>query len=198
MWRLFALVCASVLACSTPGCTHGRAATELGMPDVHNFGEVDPGTLYRAARCDAAGIEELVHHYGVRTIVNLDDKDDVCAAIHRDGLNYYRLPSNPLGQSRRQMTQFLRLMADARSARAADVLPVYVHCNRGADRTGEAVAAYRIVFQGWCPNRAIDEMSAYHYWSGFHEPKKFLAKLRPGDESIVKDVPPPKPARCRG
>jgi protein tyrosine/serine phosphatase len=179
------------------GCTHGAPATELGMPDVHNFGEVDPGKLYRAARCDEAGIDEMVSHYHIRTVVNLDDKDDVCAAIRRNGLNYYRLPSNPLSQSRQQMKQFLRLMADATSGRAADVLPVYIHCNRGADRTGEAVAAYRIVFQNWTPEQAIAEMSQYHYWDGFHEPKKFLRALNPGDLSVVNDVDAPARAECR-
>src|SRR4051812_19610927 len=140
-----------LLLLGVAGCTHGKPATELGMPDVRNFGEVDPGKLYRAARCDTAGIDELVSHYHIRTVVNLDGTDDVCEAIRRNGLRYYQLPSNPLGQSRKQMTQFLRLIADARDGRAVDVLPVYVHCNRGADRTGEAVAAYRIVFQGWTP-----------------------------------------------
>src|SRR3954454_18443265 len=165
---------ALVLLLFLAGCTHGKSATELGMPDVRNFGEVDPGKLYRAARCDEAGIDEMMAHYHIRTVVNLDEKDDVCAAIQRNGLNYYRLPSNPLGQSRRQMKQFLRLMADATAGRSEEVFPVYIHCNRGADRTGEAVAAYRIVFKNWTPEQAIEEMSQYHYWNGFHEPKKFL------------------------
>src|SRR3954469_18968936 len=107
---LFLLLCLA-------GCTHGKPATELGMPDVRNFGEVDPGKLYRAARCDEAGIDQMVSHYHIRTVLNLDEADDVCAAIRRNGLNYYRLPSSALGQNRQQMKQFLRLMADARDGR---------------------------------------------------------------------------------
>jgi protein tyrosine/serine phosphatase len=187
---------ALTLLITLTGCTHGAPATEQGMPHVRNFGEVDPGKLYRAARCDDAGIDELVAQYHIRTVVNLDDKDDVCAAIRRNGLNYYQLPSNPLGQSRRQMKEFLRLMADAIGGGTGQVLPVYVHCNRGADRTGEAVAAYRIVFQQWTPDQAMAELSKYHYWAGFHEPKMFLATLKPGDLSVVNGVEAPAPAKC--
>jgi len=176
------------------GCSHGRRATELGMPDVRNFGEVEPGVLYRAARCGAAGIDQLVSHYHIRTIVNLDKDDDVCAAIRRHGLHYYRLPSNAARRNETQMKQFLRLMAEARDGSAADVLPVYVHCDRGADRTGEAVAAYRIVFQNWTADKAIAELSKYHYLQVFTEPKKFLRTLRPGDVEILRDVGPPTPA----
>jgi protein tyrosine/serine phosphatase len=128
--------------------------------------------------------------------VNLDQDDDICDAIRRHGLHYYQLPSHGSSQNRRQMKQFLRLMDDARAGRAPDVLPVYVHCNRGADRTGEAAAAYRIVFQGWSADRAIAELPKYHYWQGLTAPKKFLKALRPGDTSIVTNIDPPKPARC--
>src|SRR4051794_12994594 len=102
-----------LLCLGSAGCTHGKAATDLGMPDVRNFGEVDPARLYRAARCDSAGIDQLVAHYHIKTVVNLDEQDDVCDAIRRNGLLYYQFPSNALGQSRQQMKQFLRLMADA-------------------------------------------------------------------------------------
>ena len=36
--------------------------------------------------------------------------------------------------------------------------PVLVHCKHGADRTGCIVALYRIVFQSWSKEAAIDEM----------------------------------------
>jgi protein tyrosine/serine phosphatase len=36
--------------------------------------------------------------------------------------------------------------------------PVFVHCRRGSDRTGTAVAVYRICVEGWSREAAIDEM----------------------------------------
>lgn len=45
--------------------------------------------------------------------------------------------------------------------------PVLVHCWHGSDRTGSVVAAYRIVFQGWTPAAALDELR--HGGFGYHE-----------------------------
>jgi len=36
-------------------------------------------------------------------------------------------------------------------------LPVFVHCERGADRTGMMCAMYRIIVCGWTKPEAIDE-----------------------------------------
>ena len=47
--------------------------------------------------------------------------------------------------------------------------PVYVHCAAGKDRTGYAVATYRIVEQGWDADSAIEEMFDFRYnpiWFG--------------------------------
>ena len=37
--------------------------------------------------------------------------------------------------------------------------PVFVHCQRGADRTGFMVGLYRIAEQGWSAEMAYDEAS---------------------------------------
>ena len=42
--------------------------------------------------------------------------------------------------------------------------PTLVHCLHGEDRTGMVVAAWRILVQGWSPEKAIDEMYSF----GFH------------------------------
>ena len=55
----------------------------------------------------------------------------------------------------------------SRGLRLADSRPsrqkVFVHCKRGADRTGVFVAAYRIAFDHWTPTQAMAEMNAFHY-----------------------------------
>lgn len=45
--------------------------------------------------------------------------------------------------------------------------PVLVHCQHGSDRTGTMCAIYRIVFQGWSKEKAIQEMTQGNY--GFHK-----------------------------
>lgn len=45
--------------------------------------------------------------------------------------------------------------------------PVLVHCWKGSDRAGFFVAGYRIIFQGWSRETAIDEMR--HGGFGFND-----------------------------
>jgi hypothetical protein len=51
-------------------------------------------------------------------------------------------------------------------------LPIYIHCEKGVDRTGFMVASYRIHVQGWSKWRAICEMikegmHPWFYWWAF-------------------------------
>jgi protein tyrosine/serine phosphatase len=45
--------------------------------------------------------------------------------------------------------------------------PTLVHCEHGADRTGLVTALYRIAYQGWNKNAAIDELENGNF--GFHD-----------------------------
>jgi tyrosine-protein phosphatase SIW14 len=44
--------------------------------------------------------------------------------------------------------------------------PLLVHCKHGSDRTGVVIAMYRIVFQNWSKEKALDELLNGGY--GFH------------------------------
>jgi hypothetical protein len=102
-----------------------------------NFHTVIPGRIYRGAQPSPGVVATLARDYGVRTIVNLRGS---CL-----GVDWY------VGQTR--MVQELgiaqedisfsasRLPSAAELRRLLDVLegteyPIYVHCRRGADRTG--------------------------------------------------------------
>jgi protein tyrosine/serine phosphatase len=48
--------------------------------------------------------------------------------------------------------------------------PVYIHCRHGQDRTGIAVAAYRMKMQGWSLSEAQAEMQDFGFnniWVNF-------------------------------
>ena len=53
----------------------------------------------------------------------------------------------------REVVRFLKIIADKERT------PVFVHCQRGADRTGIICAMYRIIMQNWDKTEAIDEMT---------------------------------------
>lgn len=60
----------------------------------------------------------------------------------------------------------LYLVAGLMNKAAMDKSAILVHCKAGKDRTGMAVAAYRIVYDAWPAKRAIEEMkqNGFHTW----------------------------------
>jgi protein tyrosine/serine phosphatase len=56
-----------------------------------------------------------------------------------------------------QVAQFLKLMRENPDRK------VFVHCERGAERTGVMVACYRMSSEGWTPDRALGEMEKFGF-----------------------------------
>jgi protein tyrosine phosphatase len=54
-----------------------------------------------------------------------------------------------------QIVSALKVMNDTSTG------PVFVHCKRGADRTGTVIACYRISHDRWAVTKALDEASGY-------------------------------------
>ena len=129
-------------------------------PGVENFGQVT-NVLYRGAQPTAAGFTEL-QKMGVSIIVNFrDERDERAAEKHQVeslGLKYVEIPwSGSDDPSNAQVVQFLNLVRDNPQAK------IFVHCKRGADRTGTMVAAYRIAVEHKAVADAVDEMHQFHY-----------------------------------
>jgi tyrosine-protein phosphatase SIW14 len=135
-------------------------------PAIARFQQVD-ARLYRGGQPDAAGFERL-RQLGIRTIVNLRHTDDERELVESMGFRYVALPTHlrPFGVGgglRDEVVQrFFELVDDPANG------PIYVHCRRGADRTGTLVAMYRIARQGWSVDAAYDEARAsgmrwWHY-----------------------------------
>jgi protein-tyrosine phosphatase len=92
----------------------------------------------------------------VRTVLNLRGDDEHARAEGREaralGLRYFNVPISRAGRPSRERIEELMALVDA-----PENQPVFVHCKRGADRTGAFVAAYRITHDGWTGERALAE-----------------------------------------
>ncbi len=156
---------------SAPAVRNPRWAVPRQAPGLSNFYEVSPA-LYRGAKPTREGLAHL-RRLGVKTVVSLrvfhGERELVAAA----GLGYERISFKVWHPEDEDLRRFLAIVTDP--AR----LPVFVHCQRGSDRTGTAVAVYRICVQGWSKEDAIDEMvnGGYHFARGFNHLTSYLRSL---------------------
>jgi tyrosine-protein phosphatase SIW14 len=137
----------------------------LGLPilasssvsGVGNFYQVDEH-VYRGAQPTPEGFQYLAS-IGVKTVLDLREADGRSREERRlvtvAGMHYVNVPMTGLTPpSEEQITNILALLEDSA------VGPVFVHCKRGADRTGAVIAAYRINHDHWNNQRALTEAMA--------------------------------------
>jgi protein tyrosine/serine phosphatase len=141
------------------GCsTVGQNAT-----GIQNFAQVSPD-LYRGAQPTAAGIKMLAARH-VKTVVNLRGQDEIdpreADQVRQAGMHYIVLNQDAENCTIKDVEDFLHVLLTTPR-------PIFVHCHAGRDRTGLAVAAYRICMQKWTVAAAKKELYAYgHYWALF-------------------------------
>src|SRR5262245_43397939 len=134
------------------------AQSEPSYKELPNFHRVSE-RLYRGAQPAPGGVKRLAE-LGIKTIINLRGEDDNTRAEQREaeaaGLRYHSVAMP--GLSRPSDEQIARVMA---VIAAEENGPVFVHCKRGADRTGTDVPVYRSTHAGWTGQKAVDEARRY-------------------------------------
>jgi protein tyrosine/serine phosphatase len=131
------------------------------------FGVVVPGAIYRCAQVEANLADDVLREHGIRHIINLGvykAKDARHAAeltaAEEQGVTIEEkgLGGDGLGDPQAYV-EALREMVEARRIGQA----VLVHCSAGQNRTGAAVALYRVLIEGWTPAAAVAEMKRYDF-----------------------------------
>jgi protein tyrosine/serine phosphatase len=189
------LTCAVVLGIAVPGCQYWagplplgvdndvRATSSLapslassrwaqpmelpGLPNLHKVSD----SMYRGAAPTAEGIRQL-KKLGIKTVVDLRDSgspDD----LRGTGMTYVRIPTTAWQPDEKAVVRFLQTVTDTSR------LPVFVHCQRGADRTGMMCAIYRVAMQGWSKDQAIEEMThgGFGFYSGWQNLVRYVRDL---------------------
>ncbi|MEO5960743.1 MAG: tyrosine-protein phosphatase [Opitutaceae bacterium] len=115
--------------------------------------------LYRCEQPEEKDIPHL-RQLGIRSILNLRRHNTDPKTLEKAGFSLLlqRMEADDLTVA--DLVAGLRLLRDAPK-------PVLVHCWHGSDRTGSLVAAYRIAFQDWTREAALDELRYGGF--GFHE-----------------------------
>jgi uncharacterized protein (TIGR01244 family) len=127
-------------------------------PELPNFHQVNEN-LYRGAQPHRGGLKKL-SELGIKTIINLrgesDDTRKEQAEAEASGMRYFNIPMSGLGRPTDEQVERALAIIDAR-----ENWPVFVHCQRGADRTGVIIAVYRILRNQWTAEQAIDEAKRF-------------------------------------
>jgi len=124
-----------------------------------NLYRVTPA-LYRCKQFTKEQVPAL-QKLGIRTVVDLRHTHTDDDLLRDSGIKAVSVPMNTWGINDERI-----IAALAAIRRAGADGPVAVHCEHGADRTGAVCAMYRVVYQGWTPGAAIDELR--HGGYGFH------------------------------
>jgi tyrosine-protein phosphatase SIW14 len=159
----------------TAGTKVSSCQADQQLKGLPNFGRVTEN-LYRGGQPTADGFSAL-HAMGVGIDVNLrDDRTEMASEQHEVeslGMKYVGIPwSASHDPSSAQIAEFLDLV------RANPNTKIFVHCRRGADRTGVMIAAYRIAVEHKSVAEAVSEMHRYHYdWLFRSQLKRYVESL---------------------
>ena len=130
-----------------------------GLPNLYRVTQ----TLYRSAQPDAEGFRGAAS-LGVRSVLSMRQTVSDAPLAQGTGLILYRVPMKSRYVAEKSGAKVVQAMRDLRIGMQAG--PVLVHCHHGADRTGLIAALWRILYEGWSKQAAIDEMIEGGY--GFH------------------------------
>jgi protein tyrosine/serine phosphatase len=152
------------------------ALASSSVPGINNFYQVD-AHVYRGAQPTTEGFEYLAN-IGVKTVLDLREDGyrsyGEAQLVTSLGMQYVNVPMTALTPpTQAEITRILALLEDGTTG------AVFVHCMRGADRTGAVIAAYRIDHDHWDNSRALKEAMSFGM-SFFQLPRQnFIRKFQP-------------------
>jgi tyrosine-protein phosphatase SIW14 len=141
----------------TSGLPKHSIATRRDVAGIVRFGEVSP-SLFRGGEPTLKGMETL-KKMGVDIVVNMRggrDKNEE-SEVKKLGMQYVSIPWHCPFPRDETFARFLKLIRDNSGKK------IFVHCRLGDDRTGMAVAAYRMTEENWSAQEAMEEMKAFGF-----------------------------------
>jgi protein tyrosine phosphatase (PTP) superfamily phosphohydrolase (DUF442 family) len=134
--------------------------------------------LFRSAQPSREGFQEA-EGMGITDVLNLREYHSDKGAAEGLGLVLHHVASEADEIGDVEIVSALRVIKQARG-------PVLVHCWHGSDRTGAVCAMYRIVFNHWPKEDAIDEMVNGGF--GFHPMYENIVQyIRSADVDRIKE-----------
>jgi tyrosine-protein phosphatase SIW14 len=131
------------------------ATAGSSVPGVGNFQKVGE-LVYRGAQPTDLGFQSLAK-LGIHTVIDLQESGSTRAiteekVVKAAGMEYINVPMEGMQTpSNENVSKVLAVLESGTNG------PVFVHCHRGADRTGGIIACYRIEHDHWTSQKALSE-----------------------------------------
>jgi protein tyrosine phosphatase (PTP) superfamily phosphohydrolase (DUF442 family) len=122
-----------------------------GIPNFHAVNT----QIYRGGQPSPEAMRRLADA-GFKTILDLREDDqrgkDEKKLVKSLGMHYINVPMKGMKKPEdKQISKALKVLHDEHSG------PVFIHCKRGADRTGVVLACYRMEHDNWDHQQALSE-----------------------------------------
>ncbi|MBC3935656.1 dual specificity protein phosphatase family protein [Undibacterium sp. CY7W] len=116
--------------------------------------------FYRSAQIQSELLPTL-QSLGIKTVVSLRAFHSDEQILKNSGIRMQRIGINTWDINDNNVILALRTLRNAQQQG-----PVLLHCQHGADRTGLITAMYRILYQSWTKEQALEELTQGGY--GYH------------------------------
>ena len=166
---IFLALWSSTIASADPAVRPESWAKPIKAEHLKNFYRLDE-KVYRSAQPGKKGFREL-EQLGVRNVLSFRD-------YHSDedakgtALKLFRVKMEAGEITDDKVVDALRIIKQSDG-------PILIHCWHGSDRTGLISAMYRIVFQNWTKEDAIEELmkGGYGYHSLYKNIPEYIGKV---------------------
>ena len=117
--------------------------------------------VYRSEQPNAELIP-LLKENKIDIVINLRNRNKDKTVLANQPFQQVHIPINTWAIDRNDLLAVMQTIQKAEQNNQK----VLVHCYHGSDRTGGSIAMYRIIFQNWSTDDALNEMK--HGGYGFH------------------------------
>lgn len=150
------------------GCMTSSSVSEQQRPKqwgtqinrAYNFYQIS-SDVFRSEQPDHQLISELNTHQ-IGLVINLRHRDHDQKTFAGTSIQLIQIPIHTWAMNREDLLQVMQHIQRAKQNQQK----VLIHCYHGSDRTGASIAMYRIIFEQWSTQDALNEMR--HGGYGFH------------------------------